>query len=50
MRKFSVLPIMKDDEGPPINKALTNPDTLKEISAIAMRFVVVVGPRLVLAF
>ena len=37
MRKFSVLPIMKDDKGPPINKALTNPDTLKEISAIAMR-------------
>ena len=37
MKKFSVLPRMKGDKGPAINKSLTNPDTLKEISAIAMR-------------
>jgi selenide,water dikinase len=28
---------MKEDKGPVINQALTNPETLKEISAIAMR-------------
>jgi selenide,water dikinase len=37
MKKFSVLPKMKEDKGPAINKSLTDPDTLKEISAIAMR-------------
>ena len=37
MKKFSVLPKMKEDKGPAINKSLTNPDTFKEISAIAMR-------------
>jgi selenide,water dikinase len=37
MEKFSNLPIMKEDKGPVINQALTNPETLKEISAIAMR-------------
>ena len=37
MEKFSNLPKMKEDEAPGVNQALTNPQTLKEISAIAMR-------------
>lgn len=37
MEKFTDLPEMKEDEVPGVNAALTNPDTLKEISAIAMR-------------
>lgn len=37
MEKFSVLPEMQEDAGPGVDAALTNPDTLKQISAIAMR-------------
>lgn len=37
MEKFSDLPEMKDDVEPGVDLALTNQDTFKEISAIAMR-------------
>jgi len=37
MEKFSVLPEMAQDTAPAINPALASPDTIKEISAIAMR-------------
>lgn len=37
MEKFTDLPEMEEDKVPGVNAALTNPDTLKEISAIAMR-------------